>query len=75
MKDELFLSNEDVDSFLYAIRFMSNVALGETTQVDYFTDEEIKGFEVLCKMLFPLVQNIHEERNKILNSLQEGINE
>lgn len=73
MEDKLFLSNEDVDSFLHAIRFMSNVALGETTQVDYFTDEEIKGFEVLCKMLFPLVQNIHEERNKILNSLQEGI--
>lgn len=41
MKNNLFLSNEDIDSFLHAIRFMSNVALGETTQVDYFTDEEI----------------------------------
>lgn len=75
MEDKLFLSNEDVDLFLHAIAFMSNVALGETTQVDYFTYEEIKGFKVLCKMLFPLVQHIHEERQKILNSLQEGINE
>lgn len=73
MKDELLLNDKDVDAFLHAVAFISDVALGETTQVDYFTDEEIKGFEVLCKFLFPLVQRIHEERTKILNDLQEGI--
>jgi hypothetical protein len=71
MKNDLFIKDEDVDSFLHAIIFMSNVALGKTTQVDYFTDEEIKGFKVLCKFLFPLVQKIHEETNKSLNSLLE----
>lgn len=59
MEDKLFLSNEDVDSFLHAIRFMSNVALGETTQVDYFTNEEIKGLKYYARCFFPLVQNIH----------------
>lgn len=71
MKNELFIKDSDVDSFLHAVSFMSSVALGETTQVDYFTEDEIKGFEVLCKFLFPLVQEIHKERTKILNSLQE----
>lgn len=73
MKNELFIKDEDVDSLLNAVSFMSSVVLGETTFVDVFTDEEIKSFEVLCKFLFPLVQEIHKERTKILNSLQEGI--
>ena len=62
MKDELFLSNEEVDYFLRAVSFMADVANFDITQVDYFTDEEIKGFTVMCKFLFPLVQKIHEER-------------
>lgn len=73
MKKDLFIKDSDVDSLLHAVRFMSSVALGETTQVDYFTEDEVKGFEVLCKFLFPLVQEIHKERTKILDSLQEGI--
>lgn len=62
MKDELFLSDKDVDAFLHAVSFMADVASGETTQVDYFTDEEIEGFTVMCKFLFPLLQKIHEAR-------------
>lgn len=73
MKNELFIEDKDVDSLLHAVSFMSSVVSGETTFVDVFTDEEIKGFEVLCKFLFPLVQEIHKERTKILNSLQEDI--
>lgn len=72
MKNDLFIKNEDVNALLHAVSFMSSVALGETTQVDYFTEDDIKGFEVLCKFLFPLVQEIHKERTKILDSLQEG---
>ena len=62
MKDELTLSNKEVDQFFTAVSFMADVAAGEITQVDYFTDEEINGFTVMCKFLFPLVQKIHEER-------------
>ena len=62
MKNELFLNNEEVDYFLHAVSFMSDVASGEITQVDYFTDEDINGFTVMCKFLFPLIQKIHEER-------------
>jgi len=71
MKTDLFIKDEDVDLLLHAVIFMSDVALGKTTQVDYFTDEEIKGFKVLCKFLFPLVQEIHETRTEILNNLLE----
>ncbi len=73
MKNELFIKDEDVNSLLQAVCFMSSVVLGETTFVDVFTDEEIKGFEVLCKFLFPLVQEIHKTRTEILTNLQEGI--
>lgn len=73
MNNELFIKDEDVDSLLHAVSFMSSVVSGETTFVDVFTDEEIKGFEVLCKFLFPLVQEIYKERTKILNSLQEEL--
>lgn len=62
MKDELLLDDKEVDYFLHAVSFMANVASGDTTQVDYFTDDEIKGFTVMCKFLFPLVQKIHETR-------------
>ena len=62
MKDKLTLSDKEVDQFLLAVSFMADVAAGEITQVDYFTDEEINGFTVMCKFLFPLVQKIHEER-------------
>lgn len=62
MKDSLTLSDKEVDYFLHAVSFMANVAAGETTQVDYFTDDEIKGFKVMCKFLYPLIQKIHEER-------------
>lgn len=68
MRDELLLGNDDVNSFLHAVAFMSDVSLGEITQVDYFTDEDLKGFKVMCKFLFPLVQRIHEERTKIYDS-------
>lgn len=61
MKEELILGNDEVNSLLHAVAFMSDVALGETTQIDYFTDEDIKGFTVTCKFLFPLVQKIYEE--------------
>lgn len=62
MKDSLTLNDKEVDQFLHAVSFMANVAAGETTQVDYFTNEEIEGFKVMCKFLYPLIQKIHEER-------------
>lgn len=62
MKEDLFLNDKDVDAFLHAVSFMADVANGDTTQVDYFTDEEIEGFIVMCKFLFPLLQKIHEVR-------------
>ena len=62
MKDELILSDKEVDQFLLAVSFMADVTAGDITQVDYFTDEEIKGFTVMCKFLYPLIQKIHEER-------------
>lgn len=68
MKDELLLNNDDVNSFLHAVAFMSDVALGETTYVEYFTDEDLKGFKIMCKFLFPLVQRIHEERTRMHDS-------
>lgn len=60
MKDELILKDEDVKYFLEAVEFMTDVVNGNITGVDYFTTEEIKGFEVMCKFLFPLLQKIHE---------------
>lgn len=60
MKDELILKDEDVKAFLTAVSLMSDIALGDTTQIDYFTDDEIQGFKVMCKFLFPLIQKIHE---------------
>lgn len=60
-KGELTLDNNDVNAFLIAVSLISNIALGEIEFIDEFTDDEIKGFEVLCKFLFPLVQKIHEE--------------
>lgn len=60
MKEDLILGNEDVNSLLHAVAFMSDVAMGKTTYIEYFTDEDIKGFKVMCEFLFPLVQKIHE---------------
>lgn len=68
MRDALLLDNDDVNSFLHAVAFMSDVALGETTYVEYFTDEDLKGFKIMCKFLFPLVQRIHEERTRMHES-------
>lgn len=62
MKDELLLNDKEVDAFLHAVSFMADVANGDTTQVDYFTDEEIEGFTVMCKFLYPLIKKIHEVR-------------
>lgn len=62
MKDDLILNDKDIDAFLHAVSFMADVANGDITQVDYFTDEEIEGFTVMCKFLFPLLQKIHEVR-------------
>ena len=64
MKDKLILSDKEVNYFLRAVTFMLDVTEGDITQVDYFTDEEIKGFTVMCKFLSPLVQKIHEEKLK-----------
>ena len=52
MKTDLFIKDEDVDSLLHAVIFMSDVALGVTTQVDYFTDEEIKGLKFYVSFFF-----------------------
>ena len=62
MKDELFLNNEEVNLLLHAVSFMADVAAGDTAQVDYFTEEDIEAFKVMCKFLYPLVKKIHEER-------------
>lgn len=52
MKTDLFIKDEDVDSLLHAVKFMSDVALGETTQVDYFSSAE-NGAK-------PLIDYVHE---------------
>lgn len=61
-KDELILNTEEVELFLHCVAFMSDVALRDITQVDHFTETDIKGFTVMCKFLFPLVRSIHEEK-------------
>lgn len=62
MKDELFLNNKEVNLLLHAVSFMADVAAGDITQVDYFIEEDIEAFTVMCKFLYPLVKKIHEER-------------
>ena len=62
MKDNLILEDRDVDALLHAISFMADVAAGEITQVDYFTNGDINAFTVACKFFYPLVKKIHEER-------------
>lgn len=68
MKDKLILSDKEVDKFLLAVSFMADVASGDITQVDYFTNEEIEGFTIMCKFLYPLVQKIHEERFGVVSN-------
>lgn len=62
MKGDLTLNNEEVNLFLHAVSFMADVSSGDTTYVDYFTDEDMKAFTVMCKFLYPLVKDIHEVR-------------
>ena len=62
MKDELILNDKEVDYLLHAVSFMADVANGDIYNVKYFTDDDIKGFTVVCKFLYPLVQKIHETR-------------
>lgn len=62
MKDELILNDKEVDYFLHAVSFMADVANGDLFDVKYFTDDDIKGFTVMCKFLYPLVKKIHETR-------------
>jgi hypothetical protein len=62
MKGNLTLSNEEVNLFLHAVSYIADIAAGDTTQVDYFTEYDRKAFTVLCKMLYPLLKDIHEVR-------------
>lgn len=60
MKGNLIISNEEVNLFLHAVSYIADIAAGDITQVDYFTDKDIEAFTVMCKMLYPLVKDIHE---------------
>lgn len=62
MKGDLTLNNEEVNLFLHAVSFMADVASGDITQVDYFTEEDIEAFTIMCKFLYPLVKEIHKVR-------------
>lgn len=62
MKGNLILSNEEVNLFLHAVSYIADIAAGDITQVDYFTDKDREAFMAMCKMLYPLVKDIHETR-------------
>lgn len=55
---KLTIDTGDLKDFLTAVCFMASVVNGDTTFVDVFTEDEIRGFRVVCKMLSPLVFDV-----------------
>ena len=70
-KGNITIETGELKDFLSAFCFMAGAVNGNFTAVDYFTQSELDGFEVLIKMLGPLVMDIAEELDKAEGAIND----